>query len=60
MASKETRTAHFDSEPPACTPHEGGYYVFTDIRQETVTDEMSGEERAVWAATATWQADKPE
>lgn len=60
MASKETRTAHFDNEPPAYTAHEGGYYVFTDIKQETVTDEMSGEERTVWTATATWQAEKPE
>jgi len=60
MASMQPRTAHFNEEPPAYTAHEGGYYVFTDIRQETVTDEMSGEERAVWTATATWQAEKPE
>jgi hypothetical protein len=60
MASIQPRTAQFDSEPPAYAPHEGGYYVYTDARQETVTDEMSGETRTYWTATATWQEEMPE
>ncbi len=58
MASIQPRIAHFDSEPPAYAQHEGGWYVYTDARQETVSDEMSGE-RIVWTATATWQAEEP-
>lgn len=57
MASIQPRIAHFDSEPPAYAQHEGGWYVFTDARQETVSDEMG--ERTVWTATATWQEEKP-
>jgi len=58
MASKETRVAHFDNEPPSFAPHEGGWYVFTNAKQQIVTD-MSGEERAIWVADAVWQKDKP-
>jgi hypothetical protein len=59
MASIQPRIARFDTEPPAYDPHEGGYYIYTDIKQETVTDEMSGEQRIVWTATAKWQKEEP-
>lgn len=57
MASIQARTAYFDQEPPAYAPHEGGWYVYTDARQETVSDEMG--ERTVWVAEATWQEEEP-
>ena len=59
MASKETRIAHFDTEPPSFAPHEGGWYVYTNAEQQIVTDDMSGEERTIWVADAVWQKDKP-
>ena len=59
MASIQPRIAHFDHKPPEYEPHEGGWYIYADIKQETVTDEMSGEQRIVWTATATWQAEEP-
>jgi hypothetical protein len=59
MPSKKTRPVQFESEPPACAPHEGGWYVFTDSKQETVTDKVSGETLTVWTATATWQEEEP-
>lgn len=59
MASKETKIAQFDSEPPASAPHEGGWYIFSNAQKRTRTDEMSGETIEYWIAKATWQEEEP-
>ena len=60
MASTETKIAHFDSEPPAYAPHEGGWYVYSNVRKRTRTDEMTGETVEYWIADATWQEEEPD
>lgn len=49
----------FDAEPPAYEEYGGGYFVYSNIENHTVNNE-DGEERTVWTATATWQAEEPE